>query len=184
MPKHIALVTSPTGAALRDILNVLERRYKNTQITLIPALVQGKGAAKSIVQALKMAEKFNIESPIDVMIVGRGGGSIEDLWCFNDEEVARAIFHSSIPIVSAVGHEIDFTISDFVADLRAPTPSAAAELVVRDSKELLANLRQKYKLLFRAMVQKVQAHRQRLVHLDRLIVDPKKKLQDHSIRFG
>ncbi len=133
-PKKIGVVTAPTGAAIRDILNILSRRFKFSDVVLYPVLVQGENAAKSIVAAI---EYFNEKNDIDVLIVGRGGGSIEDLWAFNEEIVARAIFGSHIPIVSAVGHEIDFTISDFVADLRAPTPSAAAELVVPDQKELM-----------------------------------------------
>lgn len=132
-PKKIGVVTAPTGAAVRDIINVLSRRFKYSDIVLYPVLVQGENAAQDIVSAI---EFFNEHKYADVLIVGRGGGSIEDLWAFNEEIVARAIFKSEIPIVSAVGHEIDFTISDFVSDLRAPTPSAAAELVVPDEKEL------------------------------------------------
>ena len=132
-PKKIGVVTAPTGAAVRDIINVLSRRFKYSDIVLYPVLVQGENAAPDIVSAI---EFFNEHKYADVLIVGRGGGSIEDLWAFNEEIVARAIFKSEIPIVSAVGHEIDFTISDFVSDLRAPTPSAAAELVVPDEKEL------------------------------------------------
>ena len=132
-PKKIGIVTAPTGAAIRDILNILSRRFKYSDVVLYPVLVQGQNAAESIVEAI---EFFNRENYVDVMIIGRGGGSIEDLWAFNEEIVARAVFKSNIPIISAVGHEIDFTISDFVADLRAPTPSAAAELVVPDKREL------------------------------------------------
>lgn len=131
-PKHIGLVTSPTGAAIQDILNVLRRRYRAAKITLAPALVQGDPAPASIVSAIELINKL---SDVDVVIIGRGGGSIEDLWAFNDERVARAIAASRIPTISAVGHEIDFTIADFVADLRAPTPSAAAELVVKSATE-------------------------------------------------
>ena len=133
-PKKIGVVTAPTGAAIRDIINILSRRFSYSDIVLYPVLVQGENSADSIVEAIQY---FNREKNVDVMIVGRGGGSIEDLWSFNEEKVARAIFASEIPIVSAVGHEIDFTISDFVADLRAPTPSAAAELVVPDQTELV-----------------------------------------------
>lgn len=132
-PKKIGVVTAPTGAAIRDILNILSRRFPYADVTLYPVLVQGENSAESIVRAI---EYFNKERSADVLIVGRGGGSIEDLWSFNEEIVARAIFASEIPIISAVGHEIDFTISDFVADLRAPTPSAAAELAVPDEREL------------------------------------------------
>ncbi|MDF7807522.1 exodeoxyribonuclease VII large subunit [Pontiellaceae bacterium B12219] len=133
LPRKIGVVTSPTGAAIRDIINVLTRRFPNLGILLIPAKVQGAGAEVGIAKAIRY---LNTRGDIDVMIVGRGGGSIEDLWCFNEEVVARAIFESDIPVISAVGHEIDFTIADFVADVRAPTPSAAAELAVREKGDL------------------------------------------------
>lgn len=136
-PERIGVVTSPTGAAVRDIINIIRRRYPPAEIILRPTLVQGEGAAEDIVAAI---EEFNRYGEVDLIIVGRGGGSIEDLWAFNEEKVARAIFASEIPIISAVGHEIDFTISDFVADLRAPTPSAAAELSVPDRAELQRNI--------------------------------------------
>lgn len=133
-PSVIGVVTSPTGAALQDIINVLSRRYPSGQIVLAPVQVQGENAAKQIAEAI---DEFNSKKGADVLIVGRGGGSIEDLWAFNEEIVARAIFRSEIPIISAVGHETDFTISDFVSDLRAPTPSAAAELAAPDYREVL-----------------------------------------------
>lgn len=136
-PERIGVVTSPTGAAVRDIINIIRRRYPPAEIILRPTMVQGEGAGEDIVAAI---EEFNRYGEVDVIIVGRGGGSIEDLWAFNEEKLARAIFASEIPIVSAVGHEIDFTISDFVADLRAPTPSAAAELAVPDKAELQRNV--------------------------------------------
>ncbi len=132
-PKRIGIITAPTGTAVRDIINILSRRFKAADVCLCPALVQGDGAAISIKRAI---EYFNANKLADVLIVGRGGGSIEDLWAFNEEVVARAIFESEIPIISAVGHETDFTIADFVADLRAPTPSAAAELAVPSGDEL------------------------------------------------
>lgn len=122
-PRRIGIVTSPTGAAIRDLHSVLSRRWPSAELILRPALVQGTGAAEDIARAI---EEFNEYGEVDVLIVGRGGGSLEDLWAFNEEVVARAIFHSKLPIISAVGHEIDFTIADFVADLRAATPSAAA----------------------------------------------------------
>lgn len=128
LPRRIGIVTSPTGAAIRDMLNVTRRRFADLHILIAPARVQGAEAAPEIVAALELLNA--LPDPPDVIIVGRGGGSIEDLWCFNDEAVARAIHASRVPVISAVGHEIDFTIADFVADLRAPTPSAAAELVV------------------------------------------------------
>ncbi len=127
LPQRLGIVTSPTGAAIRDILNVLQRRFPNLRIVIAPVRVQGEGAATEIAQAI---EDLNRLGDLDALIVGRGGGSLEDLWCFNEEVVARAIAKSELPVISAVGHEIDVTISDFVADLRAPTPSAAAELVV------------------------------------------------------
>ncbi|MDZ8118276.1 exodeoxyribonuclease VII large subunit [Pontiella agarivorans] len=136
LPKKIGVVTSPTGAAIRDIINVLTRRFPNIEILLAPVTVQGPAAAKSIANAINYLNKRNVKQPIDVLIVGRGGGSIEDLWAFNEEVVARAIAESEIPVISAVGHEIDFTIADFTADVRAPTPSAAAELAVREKGDL------------------------------------------------
>lgn len=132
-PERIGVVTAPTGAAVRDIINVATRRYPLAEIIIYPALVQGAGAKESIVAAI---EYFNKEKNVDTLIVGRGGGSIEDLWAFNEECVARAIFASKIPVISAVGHETDFTIADYVADLRAPTPSAAAEISVPSASEL------------------------------------------------
>lgn len=136
-PQKIGVVTSPTGAAIQDIRNVIFRRCPSTEIILYPVLVQGEGAAQQIVEAI---DYFNKKNLADVLIVGRGGGSVEDLWAFNEEIVAYAIYQSQIPVISAVGHETDFTISDFVADLRAPTPSAAAELAVPDKMELLSTL--------------------------------------------
>ena len=133
LPQKIGVVTSPTGAAIRDIINVLTRRFPNVGILLAPVTVQGEGAAEKIAAAI---DYLNTRDDIDLMIVGRGGGSIEDLWAFNEEVVARAIAASRIPVISAVGHEIDFTISDFVADIRAPTPSAAAELAVPVKAEM------------------------------------------------
>ncbi len=136
-PRKIAVITSESGAAVKDILNVLNRRYPLCQVLVIPALVQGVEAPQSLGNAL---DKAYITNDLDLIIIGRGGGSIEDLWCFNDETLARKISASPIPTISAVGHETDFTICDFVADLRAPTPSAAAELAVPDYKELMAQV--------------------------------------------
>ena len=136
-PKAVGVVTASTGAAVRDIINVITRRYPLSEIILYPAKVQGKGAAESVVKAI---EYFNATKEVDTLIVGRGGGSIEDLWAFNEEITARAIFKSEIPIISAVGHETDFTIADFVADLRAPTPSAAAEIAVPSALELKSRI--------------------------------------------
>ncbi|MBI5020979.1 MAG: exodeoxyribonuclease VII large subunit [Ignavibacteriales bacterium] len=137
-PERIGIITSPTGAALQDMLNILNRRFPSLEVILNPVKVQGEGASHEIASAIKDFNKFG---EIDVLIIGRGGGSLEDLWAFNEEIVARAIYNSKVPIVSAVGHEIDFTIADFVADLRAPTPSAAAELVVKDKLDIFENIR-------------------------------------------
>lgn len=158
-PKKVGVVTAPTGAAIRDIINVLSRRFAYADIVLYPVLVQGENSAASIVEAI---EYFNRTKIADVLIVGRGGGSIEDLWSFNEECVARAIYNSEIPIVSAVGHEIDFTISDFVADLRAPTPSAAAELVVPAQTELAEKFENVYRMIYRQAMQIIENRRMRV----------------------
>ena len=136
-PETIGVITSPTGAAVRDILNILSRRYPSADIVMCPVLVQGENAASQLTQAIK---RFSESKIADVVIIGRGGGSQEDLWAFNDENLARAIYDCETPVISAVGHETDFTICDFVSDLRAPTPSAAAELAVPDKDELTAEL--------------------------------------------
>ena len=148
-PKRIGVVTSPTGAAVRDILSVLRRRNPNLDVIIAPVLVQGDEAAPQIVQAIK--DLNQLKPAIDVMLVGRGGGSMEDLWAFNEEPVARAIAASRVPVISCVGHEVDFTIADFVADLRAPTPSAAAELVVQNAQ----NTREKVSQLAKRLAQAV-----------------------------
>ncbi len=137
LPRRIGVVTSPTGAAIRDILNVINRRFPDMHVILFPAKVQGADAAQQVAEGI---ETFNKLKQVDVIIVGRGGGSLEDLWAFNEEIVARAIYNSSIPIISAVGHEIDYTISDFVADLRAPTPSAAAEIVAGRKEDFIKTI--------------------------------------------
>lgn len=139
--KRVGIITSSSGAALQDILNILDRRDPSLEVVIYPTLVQGKEASNDIAQMIQLA---NQRQECDVLIVGRGGGSLEDLWCFNEEIVAYAIYHSQLPIISAVGHETDVTIADFVADLRAPTPSAAAELVSRDQSELLRQLQQQF----------------------------------------
>src|SRR5437588_1823105 len=132
LPSRIGLITSPKGAAVRDVVRILRRRFPNVCLALFPVRVQGEGSAQEIAKAIKF---FNLQKTVDVLIVGRGGGSIEDLWAFNEEIVARAIFESKIPVISGVGHETDFTIADFVADVRASTPSAAAEIVVQTRRE-------------------------------------------------
>ncbi|WP_100373430.1 exodeoxyribonuclease VII large subunit [Bacillus sp. FJAT-45037] len=163
-PKKIAIVTSPTGAAVQDMLTTLKRRYPLVQITLLPVLVQGDGAPASIVYAIKQA---NAANQFDTIIVGRGGGSIEELWAFNDEEVARTVAASHVPIISAVGHETDFTISDFVADLRAPTPTGAAELAVPDVGELLQKKNMLHQRLTREMNQRITTQHERLLRFKR-----------------
>ena len=150
LPQHVGIVTSPTGAAIRDILQVLDRRFANLHVVLAPVRVQGAGAADEIAAAIDLLNK---RGGLDALIVGRGGGSLEDLWCFNEEAVVRAIVRSRIPVISAVGHEIDWTLSDFAADVRAPTPSAAAEMVVQGKAELerrVADLRRRLALGARA----------------------------------
>ena len=179
LPRHVAIVTSPTGAAIRDMMNVLSRRNKSVEITLIPTIVQGEGSAAQICRALEMAFRL---PRVDAVIVGRGGGSIEDLWAFNDENLARLIARSPIPIISAVGHEVDFTIADFVADVRAPTPSAAAELVVKSSAELSQQLNQLQRLLRVGLQKKLGGHRQLLSQLHVRLRDPRRELQDQRIR--
>ncbi len=148
-PQRIGVVTSPTGAAVRDILSVLKRRSPHLEIVIAPVLVQGDEAAGQITQAIEDLNRF--KPALDVLLVGRGGGSMEDLWAFNEEVVARAIFKSNIPVISCVGHEVDFTIADFVADLRAPTPSAAAELVVQNSQNTQAHIAQLQKRLLQSV---------------------------------
>jgi exodeoxyribonuclease VII large subunit len=160
-PRTIGVVTSQTGAAIRDVLATLARRMPACEVVLRPTLVQGEGAAEDIAQAIHELNQSHRNVP-DVLIVGRGGGSIEDLWAFNTEIVAEAIVQSRIPIISAVGHEIDFTIADFVADVRAATPTAAAELAVRDANELLATLRGTQDLLGRLAFTQLSELQQRV----------------------
>lgn len=178
-PKHIGLVTSPTGAAVQDILNVLGRRFPGARVTISPAVVQGDAAPASIVKALELINRVN---DIDVLIIGRGGGSIEDMWCFNDEKVARAIAASRLPIISAVGHEIDFTISDFVADLRAPTPSAAAELVSRNAGEIAQHVSTLKKRVVQALQTQLLHFRRDVQNFTSRLVDPQRYLQDLALR--
>ena len=136
IPNRIGVVTAPTGAAIKDILSTIKRRYPICEVIIFPSLVQGDAAATDIVRNIKLSESYNL----DLLIIGRGGGSIEDLWPFNEEVVARAIYECTIPTISAVGHEIDFTIADYVADLRAPTPTGAAEMAVPNITDLITHL--------------------------------------------
>lgn len=158
-PKRIGVVTSPTGAAIQDMLNILTRRFSGFHLILNPVKVQGEGAAQEIAQAIR---EFNRYECVDVLIVGRGGGSIEDLWAFNEEIVAEAIFESKIPIISAVGHETDHCIADYVADVRAPTPSAAAEIVIAEKTQLLQHLTQTQKRMQNTVLHLIRQDRQRL----------------------
>jgi exodeoxyribonuclease VII large subunit len=158
-PEAVGVVTSPSGAALRDILNIVDRRYRGIRMIIYPTLVQGQGAAEEIAAAIR---KANERAEVDVLIVGRGGGSLEDLWPFNEEIVARAIHASIIPVISAVGHEVDFTISDFTADMRAPTPSAAAELVVKNKEELLRWFRELVERLSTSVKRHVERNKERI----------------------
>lgn len=158
-PAKVGVVTSPTGAAIRDIISVISRRFPSVQIIIYPVRVQGKGAASEIAQAI---HDFNDYGKVDVLIVGRGGGSLEDLWAFNEEIVARAIFDSKLAVVSAVGHEVDFSISDFVADRRAPTPSAAAEMVVRDRQELMGVMAYYEEKFASTLLQSINRHRDKI----------------------
>ena len=179
--KRIGVVTAPTGAAVRDIMNISARRNPYVQLLLYPAQVQGEGAKESIVRGIRMLETKNV----DVIIVGRGGGSIEDLWAFNDECVARAIFDCQVPVISAVGHETDATIADYVADLRAPTPSAAAELAVWDYRQLQGYLDECRLRMNRSMTGTIRINRLRLKELDVRLsyLHPRHKLQDQQQRL-
>lgn len=157
-PSKIGIVTAPTGAAIRDILSTIKRRWPIAETILFPSLVQGKEAAPDIIKNIKEAEKYDL----DVLIVGRGGGSIEDMWCFNDEEVAYAIYNCPIPVISAVGHEIDFTIADFVADLRAPTPTGAAEMAVPNQVDFYKYLDQVNIRLNQVIIKMINERRKKL----------------------
>ncbi|HDL18081.1 MAG TPA: exodeoxyribonuclease VII large subunit [Bacteroidetes bacterium] len=161
-PERIGIVTSPTGAALQDMLSVFGRRFPGIQLILAPVRVQGEGAAEEIARAIT---DFNEYGEVDLLIIGRGGGSLEDLWPFNEEMVARAIFASEIPVISAVGHEVDFSISDFVADLRAPTPSAAAELAVKNKTELREYFRSSIAGMYRDIREQISYYIEKVDHL-------------------
>ena len=161
-PEKVGVITSPTGAAIRDIINVLGRRYPLTTVYIYPALVQGEGAAKTLIAGIDYFDKSKL---VDTIIIGRGGGSIEDLWEFNSEELARRIFDCKIPVISAVGHETDFTICDFVSDMRAPTPSAAAELAVPDIREIRVTVDMLSDRSDRALTRVTEKSKERLVRI-------------------
>ena len=179
-PNVIGVLTSQTGAVIRDIINVSTRRNPNVYIRLLPVPVQGPGAAEQIADKIRI---MNEKKLADVLIIGRGGGSLEDLWPFNEEIVARAIYDSEIPIISAVGHETDFTIADFVADLRAPTPSAAAELAVPDIfevKQKIINYQDRSKLALKKKIEIMKLRFEKIMK-SRIFTDPMRKVMDNSI---
>ena len=172
-PERVGVITAATGAAVRDIINVITRRYPHAEIILYPSLVQGAGAAENIQKGISY---FNEHNLVDVIIAGRGGGSIEDLWAFNEEIVARSIFSSRIPVISAVGHETDFTIADFVADLRAPTPSAAAEIAVPSQLELISRVMVDKSRITNAIIKRLESERKNLETLR--LKNPKDSIMD------
>jgi exodeoxyribonuclease VII large subunit len=176
VPRRIGIVTSPVGAAIRDMLKIILGKYANVEISIYPVRVQGEQACGEVVSAI---EHFNREKSVDVIILGRGGGSLEDLACFNEEAVARAIYASTIPIVSGIGHEIDFTIADFAADVRAPTPTAAADMVVREKRELVEMLRASEQRLLGAMRKRLEGSKLLLL---RSVVELKEK-KDFIVRY-
>jgi exodeoxyribonuclease VII large subunit len=179
-PKSIGIITSPTGAAIRDMINILSRRFSGgLEVMLIPTSVQGDKAPGEIVAAIELANRIG---RFDVLIVGRGGGSIEDLWAFNTESVVRAVCASKIPTISAVGHEVDFTICDFVADLRAPTPSAAAELVVRNKKDLSDRIKSLERQILNLVRKKLTIAKANVDGIAKRLIDPKRRLQDLMLR--
>jgi exodeoxyribonuclease VII large subunit len=180
MPKTIGIITSPTGAAIRDIMSVLKRRYPACNIIVYPVIVQGEGAAEQITTMLKTVEKRN---ECDVIILSRGGGSIEDLWAFNNETLARAIFDCSLPVVSGIGHEIDFTIADFVADQRAATPSAAAELVSPDQMHIKQTVSLQKNRLIQILQASLNTLKQNISHMEKRLPHPATQLQNHAQRL-
>ena len=181
MPQCVGIVTSPTGAALRDVLSVLGRRFPSLPVIIYPVPVQGEAAAPAIAQALHVAAQ---RAECDVLIVTRGGGSLEDLWAFNDERVARAVSECSIPVVAGVGHETDFTIADFVADLRAPTPSACAELVSPDQVELQLTLAKLAARAQNAIRARLEYRLQSLDYLEKRLLHPGQRLREYSRRLA
>jgi exodeoxyribonuclease VII large subunit len=180
LPRRIAVVTSPSGAAVHDFLRVLHRRFPNLPVLIVPARVQGEGAAQEIARGIVRAAK---QPRVDVVVVARGGGSLEDLWAFNEEVVARALCGCPVPTVSAVGHEIDFTIADWCADVRAPTPTAAAELLAREKTELVADLSQRRARLSRALRAQLERKRAQLDRSRARIADPRRLLSDRKLRL-
>ena len=174
------MVTSPSGAAIQDMLNILARRAPHMRVTVIPAIVQGDSAPSQIIRGLELANRYDLG---DLVVLARGGGSIEDLWCFNDEGLARAIAVSRLPVVSAVGHEIDFTISDFVSDLRAPTPSAAAEIVSGHWVDAVGQIRDARMRLKVAIARDLTTRKTLLGHIAARVVSPKDRLREQAQRL-
>ena len=182
LPRKIGIVTSPTGAVIHDMLTVLERRFSGIPVLFFPAAVQGETAAPALAEGIRHLNTLRESAQLDVLIVGRGGGSMEDLWAFNDEKLARAIFASEIPVISAVGHETDFTIADFVSDLRAPTPSAALELAVPNKEDLKYNVSQKQERLQRTLLQMLDRLRENFEAALRRLASPSAALRQYAQR--
>jgi exodeoxyribonuclease VII large subunit len=180
LPRRIAVVTSPSGAAVHDFLRVLHRRFPNLPVLIVPVRVQGEGAAQEIARGIVRAAK---QPRVDVVVVARGGGSLEDLWAFNEEVVARALFACPVPTVSAVGHEVDVTIADWCADLRAPTPTAAAEMLAREKTELVADLAQRRARLQRALRAQVDRKKAAMDKLRARVADPRRLVSDKQLRL-
>jgi exodeoxyribonuclease VII large subunit len=180
LPRTIAVITSPSGAVIQDFLNVTQRRFPNLAIEILPVKVQGEGSIEEIVHALELA---NNRASADLVVLARGGGSLEDLQAFNSEAVARAIYSSNIPVVSAIGHETDYTISDFTADLRAPTPSAAAELVVPEKQRLLADINRMRSSLMFSIKHRVRLLSDQTRHLSKRLVHPKRRIIDYRLQI-
>jgi exodeoxyribonuclease VII large subunit len=180
MPQKVVLITSPTGAALQDMLSVLNRRQASLPIIIVPTQVQGEEAKAQIISAIDIANQYKLG---DVIILARGGGSIEDLWCFNDENVVRAVANSTIPIISAIGHEVDFTLTDFAADLRAPTPSAAAELVSQHTEELVQLLKNLEQRMLSSVLNRITVFKNKILSLEKRLVSPADRLIQLRIKI-
>jgi exodeoxyribonuclease VII large subunit len=181
LPRRVAVVTSPTGAVIQDFLRILYRRFQNIQVYICPVLVQGETASLEIEEAIRHLNRSPLG--LEVIILARGGGSLEDLWPFNEERVARAIAASSIPIISAVGHEVDFTIADFVSDLRASTPSAAAELLIQPQQEWELHIQELQDRLVRQLLRKIDLYQEKLFYFQKRIGDPRRRLVDLTLRL-
>lgn len=182
VPNHVAIITSPTGAAIHDVLTVIRRRFSGLRTSILPVQVQGEDSVRQIVEALKFANRYE-DDPFDLILLTRGGGSLEDLWSFNTEPVARAVAASDIPVVCAVGHESDVSIADFVADLRAPTPSAAAELITPDSGVWHDSVNYLAQRLQQTIMQSVERHKREISHLTRRLRHPSRSLEDLNQRL-